>query len=79
MKRCPCEYILQAVDGAMPIRRDIIVIAAAGPSARRRWPQALTGEYSSAGNVMVRERLGAFLDSHGLLIPEPSEADELLR
>jgi len=42
-------------------------------------PLALTGEYSSAGNVMPAERLGAFLESHGLLVPEPSEADELLR
>ncbi len=42
-------------------------------------PLAITGEYSSAGNVMPREKLGAFLEDHGLLIPEPSEADELLR
>jgi len=42
-------------------------------------PLALTGEYSSAGSVMPAERLGAFLESHGLLVPEPSEADELLR
>jgi len=42
-------------------------------------PLALTGEYSSAGSVMPVERLGAFLETHGLLVPEPSEADELLR
>ena len=42
-------------------------------------PLALTGEYSSAGSVMPAERLGAFLESHRLLVPEPSEADELLR
>jgi len=42
-------------------------------------PLALTGEYSSAGSVMPRERLGTFLESHGLLIPELSEANELLR
>jgi UDP-glucose 4-epimerase len=42
-------------------------------------PLALTGEYSSAGCVMPRERLGAFLENHRLLVPEPSETDELLR
>jgi len=42
-------------------------------------PLALTGEYSSAASVMPVERLGPFLETHGLLVPEPSEADELLR
>jgi len=42
-------------------------------------PLPLTGEYSSAGSVMPVERLGAFLETHRLLVPEPSEADELLR
>ncbi len=42
-------------------------------------PLALTDEYSSATSLMPREQLGAFLESHRLLIPETSEVGELLR
>lgn len=43
-------------------------------------PPALTGEYSSAGSIMERGRLAAFLQEHRLLVPDSAEsADELLR
>jgi FlaA1/EpsC-like NDP-sugar epimerase len=42
-------------------------------------PPAITGEYSSAGDVMPRESLGAFLEGHRLLVPETADAEELLR
>src|SRR5207302_9850571 len=47
-------------------------------AGKNKEPLALTGEYSSAGSVMPVEQLGAFLEGHALLVPEPSEADELL-
>ncbi len=40
---------------------------------------ALSGEYSSAASVMPLDQLRPFLESHRLLVPEPAEADELLR